>query len=149
MFIKRKGYILLNSMNLIIFITILLISGITIFKMNLRYSTKYNVTKSIKDLNAVQKTIIETTNKWIERNNDEIINNMDRDIKYIVNSEEYIIKLFYCKNTVTFKISYGKNKIEDFMYCTYNKYFIDKEDTEEDDDKNFKINLVLKREVLS
>ena len=92
MFIKRKGYILLNSMNLIIFITILLISGITIFKMNLRYSTKYNVTKSIKDLNAVQKTIIETTNKWIERNNDEIINNMDRDIKYIVNSKEYIIK---------------------------------------------------------
>ena len=57
--------------------------------------------------------------------------------------------MFYCKNRDTFKISYGENKIEDFMYCTYNKYFIDKEDTEEEDNKNFKINLVLKREVLS
>lgn len=147
MFIKRKGYILVNSINLIIFITILLIGGMTIFKMNLRYSTKYNIYGSIRDLDTVQKNIIEITNRWIEENIDELKNNMNKDMEYKISNEEYNIKLFYYKNIDTFKISYGKTKIENYMYCNYNKYFVNEEDTEEGT-QNFKINLMLKREVL-
>ena len=137
MLIKKRGYVLLNSINLIIFMIILTISGASIFKMNLEYSTKY----------SVQKIVLETTNKWIDINSDEITSHMDKDRIYRVNSDEYFIRLYYYKDTDTFKIGYGKDKVEDFMYCTYNKEFIDEEDTE-DSDKNFKINLILKREVL-
>lgn len=147
MLIKKRGYVLLNSINLINFMTILTISGASIFKMNLEYSTKYSVYGSIKDLNKVQKIVLETTNKWIDINSDEITSHMDKDRIYRVNSDEYFIRLYYYKDTDTFKIGYGKDKVEDFMYCTYNKEFIDQEDTE-DSDKNFKINLILKREVL-
>ena len=146
MLIKKRGYVLLNSINLIIFMTILTIGGASIFKMNLRHSTKYSVYGSIKDLNETQKTVLETTNKWIERHNEEITTHMDKDRIYRVNSDEYFIRLYYYKDIDTFKLGYGKDKVEDFMYCKYDKEFIDEEDTE--GLSKFKLNLMLKREVL-
>lgn len=148
MFIKRKGYILLNSLALIIFITIVLLGGVTIFKMNLKYSSKYNTYESVKDLNIIQKNIIEIVNKWVEENNNKLIKSMEKDAEHNISNRDYNIKLFYSKDRDTFKISYGRNKMDNYMYYTYKKYTIDNSDIN-GNLENFKIVLILKREVSS
>lgn len=148
MLIKRRGYILLNSLALIIFISIILLGGVTIFKMNLKYSSKYKTHESMKDLKVTQKNINKIVNNWVEENNHELIKSMEKDAEHKISDRDYNIKLLYSKDKDTFKISYGRNKLDNYMYYTYKKYTVDNSD-KNDNIENLKIILILKREVSS
>lgn len=146
--IKREGYILLNSLALIIFITIILLGGVTIFKMNLKYSGTYKTHESMKDLKITQKNINKIVSNWVEENNNKLIKSMEKDAEYKISDRDYNIRLVYSKDKDTFKISYGRSNLDKYMYYTYKKYAIDNGELN-DNIENLKIILILKREVSS
>lgn len=147
MFIKKRGYVLISSFALITFITIVILGGVTIFKMNLKYSSKYKIHESMMDLRSTQRTILDIVNKWALDNSEQLIKDMKNDIYYNIRDRDYNIKLTYLKNEDTFKINYGIKNLDNYMYCTYIKSLIS-DDEIKDITEKFNIILILKREVI-
>lgn len=147
MLIKKRGYVLISSFALITFITLVILGGVTIFKMNLKYSSKYKIHESMMDLRVTQRTILDIVNKCIMDNSKDVINCMEKDLPYYISDEKYNIKLTYLKSEDTFKINYGIKNLENYMYCTYRKYLIS-DDEIKDPAEKFNIILILKREVI-
>ncbi|MGG7077679.1 hypothetical protein [Clostridium sardiniense] len=147
MLIKKRGYVLISSFALITFITLVILGGVTIFKMNLKYSSKYKIHESMMDLRVTQRTILDIVNKWALDNSEELINGMEDDVYYNIGDRDYNIKLTYLKSEDTFKINYGIKNLDNYMYCTYRKYLIS-DDEIKDPAEKFNIILILKREVI-
>lgn len=147
MLIKKRGYVLISSFALITFITLVILGGVTIFKMNLKYSSKYKIHESMMDLRVTQRTILDIVNKWALDNGEELIKDMENDVYYNIGDRDYNIKLTYLKSEDTFKINYGIKNLENYMYCTYRKYLIS-DDEIKDPAEKFNIILILKREVI-
>ncbi|MDQ0149275.1 hypothetical protein ACFO6R_06655 [Eubacterium multiforme] len=121
MFVKKKGYILLSTMLLISFISIVILGGASIHKMNFTYSKRYKAHKSMRDLDRVEETVLKYANNWINENTKLLIEKMKEDFSQPIKNSEYRLNLNYIKDKDTFKLSYGIDKIDDYIYCSYIK----------------------------
>ncbi|MDO5039007.1 hypothetical protein [Clostridium sp.] len=137
MYVKKQGYVLINSIILIFFITTILILGAKISNMNIKYIKNYEIYSSFLDLKDSQVEVLNICNAWLESNSNKVINNMnneninDIENSYVIPNENYI-KLHYLKSKKIFKIAYGIKKEEKTLYCLYSiedkeKVFIEKE----------------------
>lgn len=121
MFVKKKGYILLSTMLLISFISIVILGGASIHKMNFTYSKKYRMYKSMRDLNVDEEAVLIDVNSWISKNIKLLIEKMKEDFSEDIKSSNYRLRLNYIKDKNIFKLSYGIDKIDDYIYCSYIK----------------------------
>ncbi len=137
MYVKKQGYVLINSIILIFFITTILILGAKISNMNIKYIKNYEIYSSFLDLKDSQVEVLNICNAWLESNSNKVINNMnneninDIENSYVIPNENYI-KLHYLKIKKIFKIAYGIKKEEKILYCLYSiedkeNVFIEKE----------------------
>ena len=108
-------------MLLISFLAIVILGGSSIHKMNFKYSKRYKVHKSMRDLNSNEEAVLIEANNWIDKNKDLLTSKMKEDFSEPIKSSEYKLRLNYVKNKDTFKLSYGINKLDDYIYCSYIK----------------------------
>lgn len=124
MYVKKQGYVLINSIILIFFITTILVLGAKISNMNIKYIKNYEIYSSFLDLKNSQVEVLNICNSWLENNSNKVISNMnneninDIENSYVIPNENYI-KLHYLKNKKIFKIAYGIRKEEKTLYCLY------------------------------
>lgn len=123
MHVKKKGYVLINSVVLTFFITFILILGAKISNMNITYIKNYEIYSSFLDLKDYQSDILNICNNWLEKNSSKVIKNINSnasDIEnvYSIPNENYI-KLQYLKDKKIFKIGYGMKVEENHLYCLY------------------------------
>lgn len=119
MFVKKKGYVLLSTILVLSFIIMVILGGAAIHKMNFKYSKRYKVHKSMRDLNINEESVLLETNNWIYKNKDLLIEKMKEDFSQPIKSSEYRLNLNYIKDKDTFKLSYGIDKLDDYIYCSY------------------------------
>ena len=105
MFVKKKGYILLSTMLLISFISIVILGGASIHKMNFTYSKRYKAHKSMRDLNVDEEADLIDVNSWISKNIKLLIEKMKEDFSQPIKNSEYRLNLNYIKDKDTFKLS--------------------------------------------
>ena len=96
MYVKKQGYVLINSIILIFFITTILILGAKISNMNIKYIKNYEIYSSFLDLKDSQVEVLNICNAWLESNSNKVINNMnneninDIENSYVIPNENYI-----------------------------------------------------------
>ncbi|MEG1004129.1 hypothetical protein [Clostridium sp.] len=138
MYVKEKGYILINAMGLLLLFTLIMLGGAKIISMNLNYSTKYKSSKSIKDITAKEIGLIDEATMWLKSKQNDEITNLEKDFKEKIGND---IKLSYISNKCKtenckdecikkksfFEIEYGEVNKKKYMYCDYEATKDDKE----------------------
>lgn len=154
MHVKKKGYVLLSTVALTFFITNILIFGAKITKMNLNYIDNYKVYTSFMDLTKEEVEVLESCNKWLMENSDNVIKNIDQNTSEIENvytiPDKNKIKLHYLREEDVFRIEYGIANTNSYLYCLYERLKEGDENINNNIKENTKdeiIKLIPKREV--
>ncbi|WP_317411852.1 hypothetical protein, partial [Clostridium baratii] len=81
MYIKKKGYILINAMALLLLFILIILSGSKIIKMNLGMSNKYKPSKSIKDIDNKELDKIKKAEEYLVLKGDLLEKQLEKDFE--------------------------------------------------------------------
>ena len=124
MYIKKKGYILINAMALLLLFILIILSGSKIIKMNLGMSNKYKPSKSIKDIDNKELDKIKKAEEYLVLKGDLLEKQLENDFE---EDTKKGVKIKYIKKNNFFELEYNGVYTKQYIYCDYE--FIAKEKT--------------------
>lgn len=122
MYIKKKGYILINAMALLLLFILIILSGSKIIKMNLGMSNKYKPSKSIKDIDNKELDKIKKAEEYLVLKGDLLEKQLEKDFE---EDTKKGVKIKYIKKNNFFELEYNGVSTKQYIYCDYE--FITKE----------------------
>lgn len=124
MYIKKKGYILINAMALLLLFILIILSGSKIIKMNLGMSNKYKPSKSIKDIENKELDKIKKAEEYLVSKGNLLEKQLEKDFE---EDTKKGIKIKYIKKNNFFELEYNGISTKQYIYCDYE--FITKDKT--------------------
>ena len=124
MYIKKKGYILINAMALLLLFILIILSGSKIIKMNLGMSNKYKIYKSIKDIDNKELDKIKKAEEYLALKGDLLEKQLEEDFE---EDTKKGVKIKYIKENNFFELKYDGVSTKQYIYCDYE--FITKDKT--------------------
>lgn len=124
MYIKKKGYILINAMALLLLFILIILSGSKIIKMNLGMSNKYRPSRSIKDIDNKELDNIKKAEEYLALKGDLLEKQLEKDFKEDTGNG---VKIKYIKENDFFELEYDGVSTKQYIYCDYE--FITKDKT--------------------
>lgn len=124
MYIKKKGYILINAMALLLLFILIILSGSKIIKMNLGMSNKYKPFKSVKDIDNKELDKIKKAEEYLVSKGDLLEKCLEEDFE---EDTKKGVKIKYIKKNNFFELEYDGVSTKQYIYCDYE--FITKDKT--------------------
>lgn len=130
MYIKKKGYILINAMALLLLFILIILSGSKIIKMNIGMSNKYKTSKSIKDIDNKELDKIKKAEEYLGLKGDLLEKQLENDFE---ENTKNGVKIKYTKENNFFELEYegvptnSGVSTKQYIYCDYE--FITKDKT--------------------
>lgn len=116
MYIKKKGYILINAMALLLLFILIILSGSKIIKMNLGISNKYKISKSIKDIGDKELDKIKEAEEYLGLKGDLLEKQLENDFEEDTKNG---VKIKYIKKYNFFELEYAGVPTKQYIYCDY------------------------------
>lgn len=124
MYIKKKGYILINAMALLLLFILIILSGSKIIKMNLGISNKYKISKSIKDIDNKELDKIKKAEEYLGLKGELLEKQLEKDF---IEDTGNGVKIKYIKENDFFELEYNGVPTKQYIYCDYEFITKDKE----------------------